>query len=145
MTAGAATGDLPLQRFGILDASVGPFSPFGTFRSIHGQPYEGEHYVGLLWEHNFKTVPFEYLGLWQLAERGMGLVAYGAHGRTWIDRDRLVIPEYQPRYQDSYHHEMGVSLLLYHFFRFDITRRLDRSDWSIGVNIARFDWDLGGT
>ena len=141
LVAGTSTGDLPLQRFGALDASVGFLSPFGTFRSLHGHPYEGEHFAALFWEHNFKTVPFEYLGLWGLAQRGMGLALHGASGRTWIGDERRAALPYNPRYVNGFHHEIGVSLLIYHFFRLDATRRLDQSAWGIGVNLARFDFE----
>jgi hypothetical protein len=144
LTAGTSTGSLPVQRAGILDVSVGPLSPFGTFRSTHNRPYEGDSYLGLFWEHNFKTVPFEFLGLWGLARRGVGLVIFGAHGRTWIDDDWRQIDGYSPRDMRSFHHELGASLLLYHLFRVDVTRRLDRSGWSAGVGIARFDFDAFG-
>jgi hypothetical protein len=53
---------------------MGPFSPFGAFRSVHGHPYEGPRYAALFWEHNFRTAPFEYLGAWGLVRRGMGLL-----------------------------------------------------------------------
>ena len=62
--AGTSTGDVPPQRHVALDVAMGPLSPFGAFRSIHGHPYEGPRYMALFWEHNFRTVPFEYLGAW---------------------------------------------------------------------------------
>ena len=141
LVAGAATGQLPLQRFGVVDAALGPFTPFGALRAVRNRPYEGEKYTALFWEHNFKTVPFEALGLWALVRRGFGLVAHGASGRTWSPKTTREIPGYEPRYADGFHHEAGVSLVLYHFARLDLTRRLDRKAWSLGGSIARFDFD----
>mgnify|MGYP003733104613 CR=1 FL=1 len=141
LVAGGATGELPPQRFGVLDVALGPFTPFGGFRSVRGRPYEGEEHVALFWEHNFKTVPFEILGLWGLVRRGFGLVMHGGSGRTWISAQRRDVPGYEPRYVDGFHHELGLSLLAYHLFRFDVTRRLDRSGWGVGASIARFDFD----
>ena len=141
LVAGSSSGELPVQRFGALDVAVGPFTPFGGFRSLRGNPYEGERYAALFWEHNFRSVPFEFLGLWSLVRRGMGLVVHGASGRTWISTERRKGLGYEPRYVEEFHHEMGVSLLLYHIFRLDVTKRLDRDDWGIGVSIARFDFD----
>ena len=144
LVAGTATGDLPVQRFGILDAEVGGFTPFGVLRSLSGLPYEGERYLGVFWEHNFKTVPFELLGLETLAQRGMGLVAHGAHGRTWISSARREELDHSPVYSSSFHHEAGISLILFHLWRLDLTRRLDRAEWSLGFGIARIDFDLEG-
>ena len=82
LVAGYAFGRLPVQRFGALEAAVLPFSPFGAFRTVRGHPHEGEHYAALYWEHNFRSAPFELLGLWGWAMRGAGLVVHGASGRT---------------------------------------------------------------
>ena len=143
LVAGYSIGDVPVQRFGCLEASMGFFSPFGAFRTMRGHPYEGEHYAALYWEHNFKTTPFELLGLWDWAMRGAGLVVHGASGRTWIDPERRAKLGYDPRYEASFHHEVGVSLMLYHLLRLDFTRRLDRPGWGVGVSLVRFDF--GGT
>ena len=143
LVAGYSIGDVPVQRFGCLEASMGFFSPFGAFRTMRGHPYEGEHYAALYWEHNFKTTPFELLGLWDWAMRGAGLVVHGASGRTWIDLERRAKLGYSPRYEESFHHEVGASLMLYHLLRLDFTRRLDRPGWGVGVSLVRFDF--GGT
>ena len=140
LVAGYSIGDVPVQRFGSLEASMGFFSPFGAFRTVRGHPYEGEHYAALYWEHNFKTTPFELLGLWDWAMRGAGLVAHGASGRTWIDPERRANLGYDPRYEESFRHEVGVSLMLYHLLRLDFTRRLDRPGWSAGLSLVRFDF-----
>ena len=43
--AGTSTGDVPPQRHVALDVAMGPLSPFGAFRSIHGHSYEGPRYM----------------------------------------------------------------------------------------------------
>lgn len=141
LVAGTHAGDLPVQRLMAVDGAIGPLSPFGVLRSIHGQPYAGDQYAALYWEHNFRTTPFEFLGLWPLVQRGFGFVAYGAAARTWMDDGRLAALGYAPRLTDRTHHEVGLSLLAYHLFRLDVTRRLDEEDWSVGVGIARFGFD----
>lgn len=142
LVAGYSIGDVPVQRFGSLEASMGFFSPFGAFRTVRGHPLEGQHYAALYWEHNFKTTPFELLGLWDWAMRGAGLVVHGASGRTWINPEQRAELGYDPRYEESFRHEVGVSLMLYHLLRLDFTRRLDQPGWSVGLSLARFD--LGG-
>jgi hypothetical protein len=137
LVGGFSRGELPVQRFAAVDVGSGPFTPFGALRSVRGQPYEGEHYAAVFWEHNFKSIPFEILGLGGLARRGFGLVLHGAAGRTWIDADRRARLGYGPRWTDGWHHEAGVSLQLYHLWRLDLIRRLDRGGWHLGIGVAR--------
>jgi hypothetical protein len=83
--AGASFGALPLQRFGVIEASPQPYTPFGALRTLDDRPYQGEHHVALFWEHNFRTVPFELLGWQAPVEQDIELLLHGGHGRTWID------------------------------------------------------------
>jgi len=138
LTAGTSTGTIPLQRFGVLDTGLWAFAPFGVFRSLRGRPYEGEKYLALFWEHNFRTIPFEMLGMWGLARRQMNISLYGASGKTWVSRDRLFSPDYSPRFTDGFHHEIGVSWSLVKLFRLDLTRRLDENQWRVGISIPPF-------
>jgi hypothetical protein len=141
LVAGTHAGDLPPQRLMAVDVAMGPVTPFGALRTAHGRPYVGDRYAALFWEHNFKTTPFEFLGLWPLVQRGFGLVIHGAAARTWLDDDLQPFLGYGLGAADGVHHEVGVSLLAYHLFRLDVTRRLDEDDWSVGVGIARFDFE----
>ncbi len=135
LVAGYSRGQVPVQRLGSLEASMGLFSPFGVFRTMGGQPYEGEHYLALYWEHNFKAVPFEALGLWGLAQRGMGLVLHGASGRTWIGGQRRKTLGFKPRDVDAFHHEVGVSLVLYH-----LVRVVARGVWIGPIGVSGSVW-----
>ena len=136
LTAGTSTGTVPLQRFGALDTGLWAFAPFGVFRSLRGRPYEGEKYLALFWEHNFRTIPFEMLGMWGLARRQMNISLYGASGKTWISRDRLFSADYSPKLTDGFHHEIGVSWSLVKLFRLDLTRRLYENQWKVGISIS---------
>ncbi len=139
LVGGTFSGTLPVQRFGILDVSLGAFSPFGVFKSLQGYPLEGEKYFAVFWEHNFRTIPFEMIGLRSIAKRDLGIILHGAFGRTWIDASRLTALTYVPRYQDSFRHEIGISLNgLFGFFRLDYTRRLDKPGDYIGFGFKRF-------
>ena len=136
LLAGTSTGDVPPQRNAVLDVAMGPFTPFGAFRTVHGHPYEASRYAALFWEHNFRTVPFEYLGAWPLVHRAMGVLVHGASGRTWHEGRAVNL-----RSTQGWHHEVGASLTLYGVLRLDVTRRLDRAGWRIGGSLARFDFD----
>ncbi|MBN1290902.1 MAG: carboxypeptidase-like regulatory domain-containing protein [Candidatus Latescibacteria bacterium] len=137
---GTFTGDLPVQRFGIIDGAGTSFGPFGVLRSLSGHPLEGERYCALFLEHNFRTVPFELFGLQWFAKKGWGIILHGAAGRTWISEKRLseLSARYRPYYYDGIHSEIGLSLnSLFGFFRLDITKRLDKSGVFYGAGLAR--------
>ena len=131
-------GTLPRQRFEILDAGLlDGLSTFGAFRTLVNRPYEGEKVLGVFWEHNFRTVPFELIGWRWAAERNIGLIVHGGHGRTWFG-DRTLL-DYAPQYPNGFHHELGVSINgLFDWFRLDFTKRLDASGFSVSVGFVQF-------
>ena len=135
----AFTGTLPRQRFEILDLGVllSRVSIFGGFRTRVDRPYEGEKVLGMFWEHNFRTVPFELIGWRWAAERNIGLIVHGGHGRTWFGD--LTLLDYAPQYTDGFHHELGVSINgLFNLFRLDFSKRLDAPGFFVSVGFVRF-------
>lgn len=135
---GTYTGHLPIQRLAAIDGSLQFFTPFGAFKTLRGKPYEGEKYTALFWEHNFRTIPFELIGLRWVAQKSIGIIVHGASGRTWISKGRLTAMGYTPGYTDHFHHEVGVSLSgLFGFFRLDAAERLDKKGFYAGVSFAR--------
>jgi hypothetical protein len=138
LVAGTSRGQLPPQRLGILDVRSGAFSPFGVFRTLGEHPYEGEKYAALFWEHNFRTVPFELLGIRYLVKNNISLILHSASGRTWIAESRQKNLPFQPRYLDAVHHEVGLSVNgLFGFTRIDFTKAIDNRGWFVGFGIAR--------
>jgi hypothetical protein len=134
------TGTLPLPDYGSVDAALLPYGPFGVLRVRDGRPYLGAHAVAGFWEHSFRTVPFELLGLRGLAERGWNVILHGGHARTWtgdaadaLGTARVLVP-----LTGGWHHELGVGLsgpggLL----RIDATARLDKPGYSISLSLPR--------
>jgi len=131
-------GTLPRQRYGILDVWLDGFTTFGGFRSQVGRPYEGEKHFAVFWEHNFRTVPFEWIG-WQWAvKRNWGILIHGASGRTWFGDQTLANINYVPKYLNGFHHEMGVSINgIFDLVRMNVTKRLDTSGIYGSVEMAR--------
>ncbi len=138
--AGITSDDIPLQKLGTLDGNLQAFTPFGTFRTLNGRPYEGNRYLAVFWEHNFRTIPFEILGLRSLARRGTSIILHGASGRTWLEADNRYLQDssFRALSPDSYHHEIGASINnILQGLRLDFTQRLDESDFRIGVSMSR--------
>jgi hypothetical protein len=143
LDAGASLGTPPLQRFGVVEASPLPYTPFGALRTLDDRPYQGEHHVALFWEHNFRTVPFELIGWEGPVNQDIELIVHGGHGRIWIEDDteqRLRRRGVRLRMADEFHHEVGFSIngLFADTLRLDLTKRLDAGGGSVGVSLLRF-------
>jgi hypothetical protein len=139
IVGGSFTGTLPVQRFGIVDAGLTAFGPFGVLKSLRNRPYEGEKYLAFLWEHNFRTVPFELLNMDFLYKNGISLLIFGGLGRTWISDQRLKTLDYDYRYTDEIHTEIGISVSgIFDLLRIDLTQRLDRPLFYVGIAFSRF-------
>jgi hypothetical protein len=143
LMAGTSTGELPLQLLGSIDGSSGNFTPFGVFKTRRGLPYEGEHYAAVYAEHNFRTVPFELLGLNWIVDQGIGMIAFGGVGQTWISDSR------QQEFTntngtflfetDGVHAEAGLSInSLFSIARLDFAKRLDTTGFYVGFSVARW-------
>lgn len=85
LIAGTKLGELPVQRQFSLSGSAGPLSEYSGFRTLSNTRFISERLYGLFWSHDFTTVPFELVGLWWLAERGMGIHVFGGHAQTFTE------------------------------------------------------------
>ncbi len=141
LAGGLHSGDLPPQRFFGIDGAMLGWAPIGVFRSLRGQPVEGDRYVAASWEHDFRSVPFELLGLEALAVRNISLSVHGAHGRVWLDdfdpESLALLPPF--RFADGWIHELGVSLHGGFFLpvRLDLTYRFDAPGLYFSFGVAR--------
>lgn len=134
--AGTSTGQLPLQRLFSIYSDKSPYHDFGILNTVGVQPYQGEHYVALFWHHDFRTLPFEVLGLHGLARQGLRLALLGGHGRTWLSPSWRANRPFQPLTPDGIHHEIGIALHgIFGVVSIDLTKRLDGPgfDWGIDV------------
>ncbi|MEX2601594.1 MAG: DUF5686 family protein [Balneolaceae bacterium] len=135
LSAGTSFGELPLQRFGAVDGSLSSFTPFGTLKTRHGRPYEGNRYWMAAAEHNFRTIPFELLGLRPLVEKGWGVILFGGAGYTKADGNYpagLMVT-------DGIHSEVGVSLnSIFGILRIDVAKRIDAPGTFIGFSLPRY-------
>lgn len=119
------------QFMGVVEASRRGFTPFGTLRTLQPLPYRAEQAAQVAWEHTFRTLPFELLGLTALADRNWSVLLHGGHGFT---RGEALHPA--PR---NGHHEIGMGLAgLFDLFRIDVTQRLDAPGRTVGIAATRF-------
>lgn len=142
LTGGTFDGHLPLQKMGTIDGRLAGFSPYGVLKGVRGRPYEGEQYVSFIAEHNFRSIPFEALGLTQLLDWNLGVIIYGGAGKTWISEERREVLlndyGYSLNGTDDVHYEIGASLNgVFDLFRIDFTTRLDQPGFFISIGVAR--------
>lgn len=135
LAAGTSFGEMPLQRIGAIDGTKNRFTPFGSLRSRKYLPYTGTHYWLAAAEHNFRTIPFEILGLRPLVDRGWGVILFGGAGYTAGNEsyiDQLYIT-------GGVHSEIGVSLnSIFGVLRIDFAKRLDVTGSFIGISLPRY-------
>jgi hypothetical protein len=135
LAGGVSSGDLPpFRQFALegvasgVDGSGTGLTAFGALRGQTDVPPAGDRYALAAWEHSFRTLPFEVLGLQSLVRRQYNVLVHGAHARTWGG----------PLAHTRWHHEVGVSLSgLFGGLRLDVTQRLDRRQTVFGVGVAR--------
>ncbi|MFU8812731.1 MAG: DUF5686 family protein [Balneolaceae bacterium] len=128
-------GDQPVQRLFAVDGSKSLFSPFGTLKTRTNVPYVGRSMWAATAEHNFRSVPFELLGLQALAEREWGIILFAGAGETdAVQREDLRI-----RGSDGIHSEAGFSINgIFTIIRLDVAFRLDEPSTFIGFSATRF-------
>ena len=132
LSGGVSGGAVPAFRQFAVEHALGDgafaSTRFGALRSRTGTPEPGDRYAMVAWDHSFRTLPFEALGLAGLARRGYNVLVHGASARTWGGAGAA----------EAWHHEVGVSLSgVLGLFRVDLTQRLDRADTVVGVGVAR--------
>ena len=124
----------PVQRLGVLDGRMGVYNRFGAFKTTDGVAVRGRQFVGLFWEHNFRTFFFEALGAYRLARLGYNVIVFGGHAYSENNLAGLS----SALYSDNWRHEIGASLSgVLSVLRIDFAARLDRPGFSIGLGLAR--------
>jgi len=141
LNAGTYSGDLPFQKWGTVDVSLDGTAPFGVMKAARGRPFEGKQYIALNMEHNFRTIPFEILGLRTLVEHNIGLILFGGAAKTWgsdWNRQQITRWGYRPHSSAGMYWEAGASINgLFGLFRLDLATRLDEPAFLVNVSVAR--------
>jgi len=135
-SGGYSFGDLPPQKASLIDGTMGLFSPFGVLKTRNGGPYEGSRYWMITGEHNFRTIPFELIGLRSLADRGWGIILFG--GAAYADSQHNIY-SFTPASTNGVHSEAGLSLnSIFGVLRIDMAKRLDAPGSYIGISVPRY-------
>ncbi len=136
---GTYSGDLPPQKWGIIDGTIGSTAPYGVMKTIRNRPYQGQQYLSMTAEHNFRTIPFELLGLRALVNNNIGFIVFAGTAKTWVKDSSLINQSgYTTRVTNGVHWEAGASLNgILDLFRVDFATRLDEPAFLVNISIAR--------
>lgn len=141
LVLGGGAGNLPPQRAFVAEAAdAARYQSFGTLYTLIGLPYVGRKITAFYWEHNFRTLFFEVVGMRSWAERGVNVILYGGHARTWTGQARGNAPEPPGTWNspDRFHHEIGISVSgILGLLRVNVTKRLDARGVAVGYGFAR--------
>lgn len=137
LSAGVLVGDHVPQKLGVVDGALSGFTPFGTLKTRRNRPYAGGEYWTASAEHNFRSIPFELMGLRALADRGWGIIVFGAAGYTGSDNTAAM--ELPGLTTNGVHSEAGISLnSIFGILRVDFAKRLDSRGAFIGISLPRY-------
>ncbi len=138
LTAGTSFGQLPRHIWHGVDSNLGYFGPFGAFKTLGGLPVKSTSLAALHWEHNFRTIPFEVLGLFSVAKKGIGIIIHGSHGVIESSDFNAWMPTSRNVFVGGEHHEMGMAVNgLFGLFRFDASKQLNGTEYFLGFSVAR--------
>jgi hypothetical protein len=135
-SVGTVLGALPVQRLFTIESNALSYAPFGVLKTLEGKPYEGATYWRIHLEHDFKSIPFEWMGFGWPSRKGIGLIAFAGAADAWggpstnpISTPRGSMP----------HMEAGVSLNgIFSLLRVDAAWRLDDPGFFVKFGIARY-------
>jgi len=132
LAGGWSEGALPRELWRGPENALGYYCPLGALRSAGHRELAGTDYAVLTVEHNFRSQPFQMLGIRALYERGIELYAHGGIARSW--RGETVIPD------DGLYREVGFGIgRIAELFRIDFTRRLSEpAGWYLTLTLTTF-------
>jgi hypothetical protein len=136
LAASTYTGELPLQRSNSIDGTIYGYTPFGAFKTVVNRPVVGDKKIALFCEYNFKSIPFERLGLSYFARNKYEFIIHGAGGYVWNDESRSDIDHSVTNKQ--MHHEAGMALKVKYKFiavRLDMTQNVASGHAYLGFSV----------
>ena len=132
LAGGVSDGLLPRELWRGPENALGVYAPLGSLRGSGHREFAGTDYAVLTVEHNFRSQPFQLLGLRPLYERGIELLAHAGVAQTWQHGGRVPA--------DGPYREIGFGIgRIADFLRIDLTRRLTRSaGWYLTLTLTTF-------
>jgi len=122
--------NLPPQRTFIVEGSLSLYHWGGSLNTLSGLPYQGNGVVFGYWEHNFRTLPFELIGLGSTFNKGLSIILFGGHA--------FIRGTQSHRNDWMHHHELGASLNgLLGIIRLNLAYQISENKWYPTISVAR--------
>jgi hypothetical protein len=86
LAGGTIRGKAPPQRLYDLESRYSGIAPYGVLRGLRVKEFSGDRYLSLVGEHNFRSLPFHWIGLGFLEKAGIELIVSGGIAQTWLNR-----------------------------------------------------------
>lgn len=117
-SVGTSAGTLPLQRYFSVETGAAGTAAFGVMHAMGLKEFRGTSYAAILVEHNFRSIPFLWLGIPQSIRHNLEFVVEGGAANSW---GQGIFPQHNP----GWYYEAGVGLSrIFDLFRLDGTWRL---------------------
>lgn len=127
VSGGMARGNLPPQRLFDLESRYSGAAPFGVLRGAHVKEFSGDQYISAVAEHNFRSLPFHWLGLKFLENAGIELIVSGGIGRTWLSGTTQRQLPFVVQTTDGWYKDVGFGISrILGFLEADFTWRLGK-------------------
>ena len=125
LAGGFADGHLPPQRMFDLETRYRGLAPFGVLRGAAVKEFAGDRYLSAIAEHNFRSLPFYWLGVDFLEKAGIELIVSGGVARTWLRSTNTFVE----RSTDGWYKELGFGISrVLRFLRVDFTWKLGQGN-----------------
>ncbi len=80
---GMSSGTLPLQRYFSVESGAAGTAPFGVMHAMGLKEFRGTSYIAIGVEHNFRSIPFLWLGLPQSIRHNLEFVIHVGAANSW--------------------------------------------------------------
>jgi len=114
--AGIIRGNYGPQHLFSPNTALGFFAPPGVFKGLNPYRYAGTEMIALHLEHNWRTIPFQALGLNFIADLYLDFITGASILKTWNKSDYLPVAAMNKPYWEVY---AGLSKIL-GVFRIDV-------------------------
>lgn len=107
--AGIVKGSFGPQHLLSPNTSMGFFAPAGVLKGPAPYSYAGNEMVALQIEHNWRTIPFQALGLKFISDTYLDFLTGASVMRTWNKSEYQIAPEMDKPYWEAY---LGISRIM---------------------------------
>ena len=117
VNAGYIAGDYGPQHLFSPGTALGFFSPPGMLKGVNPYTFAGNGMIVLQAEHNWRSIPFQSLGLDFISDLFLDAITGVSVAKTWNESQYSIAPQQQKPYWEVY---AGISRIL-GLFRVDVS------------------------